>query len=52
MITEPFLLIAMLFAAKATIIFQDKYERPNKAFAHTEKRVDFAKEIFNKLVNP
>ena len=36
----------------ATIIFQDSYERPNKALAHTEKRVNFAKEIFNKLVNP
>ena len=36
----------------ATIAFQDSYERPNKALAHTEKRVSFAKEIFNKLVNP
>lgn len=36
----------------ATIVFQDSYERPNKALAHTEKRVNFAKEIFNKLVNP
>ena len=36
----------------ATIVFQDSYERPNKALAHTEKRVSFAKEIFNKLVNP
>lgn len=35
----------------ATIVFQDSYERPNKASAHTEKRVSFAKEIFNKLVN-
>jgi len=36
----------------ATIVFQDLYERPNKALAQTEKRVSFAKEIFNKLVNP
>ena len=36
----------------ATIVFQDSYERPNKELAHTEKRVSFAKEIFNKLVNP
>tara|TARA_A100001388_G_scaffold262540_1_gene232183 strand:+ start:639 stop:1484 length:846 start_codon:yes stop_codon:yes gene_type:complete len=36
----------------ATIVFQDSYERPNKSLAHTEKRVSFAKEIFNKLVNP
>ena len=36
----------------ATIVFQDSYERPNKALAHTEKRVSYAKEIFNKLVNP
>lgn len=36
----------------ATIVFQDSYERPNKALAQTEKRVSFAKEIFNKLVNP
>ena len=36
----------------ATIVFQDSYESPNKALAHTEKRVSFAKEIFNKLVNP
>ena len=36
----------------ATIVFQNSYERPSKASAHTVKRVNFAKEIFNKLVNP
>tara|TARA_X000001036_G_scaffold96844_2_gene89650 strand:- start:14822 stop:15667 length:846 start_codon:yes stop_codon:yes gene_type:complete len=35
----------------ATIVFQNSYERPLQALAHTEDRVNFAKEIFNKLVN-
>ena len=37
---------------KATVTFQDEYEKPHKLSAHTEKRVNFATEIFNKLVNP
>ena len=35
----------------ATIVFQDAYERPNKAVAHTNKRINYGKEVFNKLVN-
>jgi len=35
----------------ATIVFQNSYERPLQALAHTEDRVNYAKEIFNKLVN-
>ena len=46
------LLRAATTVRKATIVFQDEYEKPNKDFAHTEKRVNFATEIFNKLVNP
>ena len=34
---------------EATIVFQDKYERPNKALAHTKQRIAFAQETFNKL---
>jgi len=34
---------------EATVIFQDKYERPNKALAHTKQRIAFAQETFNKL---
>lgn len=34
---------------KATIVFQDKYERPNKALAHTNQRIAFAQETFKKL---
>tara|TARA_B100000123_G_scaffold13688_1_gene10222 strand:+ start:325 stop:1170 length:846 start_codon:yes stop_codon:yes gene_type:complete len=33
----------------ATIIFQDSYERPNKAVAHTDKRINYGKEVFDKL---
>ena len=35
----------------ATIVFQDAYERPNKAVAHTNKRINYGKEVFDKLVN-
>ena len=35
----------------ATIVFQDSYERPNKAVAHTNKRINYGKEVFDKLVN-
>ena len=35
----------------ATIVFQDSYERPNKAVAHTNKRINYGKEEFDKLVN-
>ena len=34
----------------ATIVFQDSYERPNKAAANTQKRINYGKEIFDKLV--
>ena len=34
----------------ATIVFQDAYERPNKAAANTTKRINFGKEVFDKLV--
>jgi len=36
---------------RAAELFQDNYERPNKQFAHTEKRISYAKEVFDKLVN-
>ena len=35
----------------ATIAFQDAYERPNKAVAHTDRRINYGKEVFDKLVN-
>ena len=35
----------------ATIVFQDAYERPNKAVAHTNKRINYGKEVFDKLLN-
>ena len=51
--TESFLGLGQLRNAEtveeATIVFQDKYERPNKALAHTEQRIAFAQETFNKL---
>ena len=34
----------------ATIVFQDSYERPNKAAANTQIRINYGKEIFDKLV--
>ena len=34
---------------KATVVFQDKYERPNKDLAHTNQRLAFAQETFKKL---
>tara|TARA_B100002019_G_scaffold53958_1_gene46101 strand:- start:7492 stop:8337 length:846 start_codon:yes stop_codon:yes gene_type:complete len=33
----------------ATVVFQDSYERPNKAVAHTDKRINYGKEVFDKL---
>ena len=36
---------------RATELFQDNYERPNKQLANTEKRISYAKEVFDKLVN-
>ena len=51
--TESYLGLGQLRNAEtveeATIIFQDKYERPNKALAHTKQRIAFAQETFNKL---
>ena len=35
----------------ATVAFQDAYERPNKAVAHTDRRINYGKEVFDKLVN-
>lgn len=51
--TESYLGLGQLRNAEtveeATIIFQDKYERPNKSLAHTKQRIAFAQETFNKL---
>lgn len=51
--TIPYLGIGQLRGADtvidATKVFQDKYERPNKKFAHTEQRIAFAQETFKKL---
>ena len=51
--TSAFLGLGQLRKAEtveeATIVFQDKYERPNKALAHTKQRIAFAQETFNKL---
>ena len=33
----------------ATIIFQNKYERPNKDLAHTDQRIAYAQETMKKL---
>jgi len=33
----------------ATIVFQNKYERPNKDLAHTDQRIAFAQETMKKL---
>jgi len=34
---------------RATELFQDNFERPNKKYAHTEKRIGYAKEVYDKL---
>ena len=34
---------------RATELFQDNYERPLKSAAHTDKRISYAKEVFDKL---
>jgi hypothetical protein len=51
--TLPYLGIGKLRKAEtvkeATIVFQDKYERPNKALAHTNQRIAFAQETIKKL---
>ncbi len=51
--TIPYLGIGQLRGADtvidATKVFQDKYERPNKKFAHTKQRIAFAQETFKKL---
>ena len=51
--TESFLGLGQLrnteTVEEATIVFQDKYEMPNKALAHTKTRIAFAQETFNKL---
>ena len=51
--TQAFLGLGQLRRAEtvreATIVFQDKYERPNKDLAHTNQRIAFAQETFNKL---
>ena len=50
---QAFLGLGALRKAKtlkdATIVFQDKYERPNKDLAHTDQRLAFAQETFRKL---
>ena len=33
----------------ATVIFQNKYERPKKDLAHTDQRIAFAQETMKKL---
>ena len=51
--TLPYLGIGQLRAAqtveKATEVFQNKYERPNKDLAHLDQRIAFAQEAFKKL---
>ena len=51
--TLPYLGLGQLRNAKtvkkATVVFQDKYERPNKDLAHTNQRLAFAQETFKKL---
>tara|TARA_Y100000114_G_scaffold118165_1_gene112626 strand:+ start:1185 stop:2057 length:873 start_codon:yes stop_codon:yes gene_type:complete len=51
--TLPFLGLGQLRNAKsfkdATLVFQNKYERPNKDLAHTDRRLAFAQETFRKL---
>ena len=51
--TQPFLGLGQLRKAKtfkdATVVFQDKYERPNKDLAHTDQRLAYAQEAFRKL---
>ena len=34
---------------RATELFQDNYERPLKSAAHTDKRISYAKEVFDRL---
>ena len=34
----------------ATLVFQDYYERPLKSAAHTDRRIKYAKEVYDKLV--
>ena len=51
--TQPFLGLGQLRKAKtfkdATVVFQDKYERPNKDLSHTDQRLAYAQEAFRKL---
>lgn len=51
--TQSFLGLGPLRKAKtfkdATIVFQNKYERPNKDLAHTDQRLAYAQETFRKL---
>tara|TARA_B100000965_G_C19524180_1_gene727978 strand:+ start:185 stop:1042 length:858 start_codon:yes stop_codon:yes gene_type:complete len=51
--TIPYLGIGQLRRATtlkdATIIFQNKYERPNKDLAHTDQRIAYAQETMKKL---
>ncbi len=51
--TIPYLGIGQLRRAStlkdATIIFQNKYERPNKDLAHTDQRIAYAQETMKKL---
>ena len=51
--TLPYLGIGQLRRATtlkdATIIFQNKYERPNKDLAHTDQRIAYAQETMKKL---
>lgn len=51
--TKPWLGLAELRKAKtvkeATVVFQDKFERPNAKFAHTSKRIAFAENVFETM---
>ncbi len=51
--TLPYLGLGQLRQATtlkdATIVFQNKYERPNKDLAHTDQRIAFAQETMKKL---
>ena len=51
--TLPYLGLGQLRAATtlrdATVVFQNKYERPNKDLAHTDQRIAFAQETMKKL---
>ena len=51
--TQSFLGLGQLRKAKtfkeATIVFQDKYERPNILLSHTDQRLAYAQEAFRKL---